>query len=255
MKRVRVIKCLFFAVMWFFCTITYAISITIGTTSNNPPLASQADTKNHFFGFEIDIMNALCTRLSLTCAYLPIQIGQLLSYFQSGSIDIALAQVIRPSRPVPGFVFSLPYLKAGGRLMTLASSSINTPKDLVNKTIGVRLGTFGQQTVFQYYLLNLYQNQVKIKGYYLQNDLMGALSNNQVDAVFSVSVILDYWNNNNSGLYKPIGGIYDIPGNGYGIMATDKYTDLMNQINAELLKMRADGTYDTIYNRYFQTFQ
>jgi len=254
MKRICRMRCLFLVIIYFGCATVFAETWTIGATPNDPPLASLSDGKNHFYGFELDIMNTICDRLHVKCVYRSVDAVNVVSELSSKGIDIAMAAIIVPPKPLAGFIFSSKYLESHGQFMTLASSNINTPKDLFNKTIGIRHGALGYGGLYQYLIVHESQYKFKLKPYLLLSDLMNGLSNNEVDAVFSLETLLKYWYFNNSGLYKLIGEPI-LVGGGYAFMATEQQKALIDQVNVELAKMRADGTYDNIYSRYFSNFQ
>ncbi|MDP3560924.1 MAG: transporter substrate-binding domain-containing protein [Legionellaceae bacterium] len=236
-------------------TTTYAFQpIVVGIAPEDPPLSSRTDNKSHFMGFEVDIMNALCTQLKLSCVYKEIKVSEILPALESGKIDIAIAAILIPSDPIPGFIFSHPYLPSNAQFMTLKASDIKTVNDLSNKRIGVRLGTLNHGKYFENFIQNMFQNQLTVKEYLTMPDLLAALSNQNVDAIFSNEIPLQYWFKNNMNFYKMVGAPIPI-GNGYGLMTTTKQSVLIQNMNQVMLAMMADGRYTLIYNTYFESFK
>jgi len=234
-------------------TISDARPLIIGTAPENPPLSFQAD-KNHFYGFEVDLMNDICKRIHLSCIYKPVESSDVLSELANGKIDIAIAALILPSKPTNGLAFSLPYLQTGGQFMTLASSLISTPLNLKNKKVGVRRGTLTGGDLYKKLVMEIYDNQVTVIEYLSMDALMAALSNKEIDAVFSNELPIMYWYHNHQKIYKLIGS--NIPlNNSYAIMSNKKNIPLIEKINHGLLDTIADGTYLKIYNRYFSSLR
>lgn len=244
MKRLIVLTCL---LIWPFIQ---SQALVIGTSANYPPLASLIDQKNHFTGFEIEIMQAVCDRIKAPCEFRPVIISTITDQLLSRKIDLAIAAIIIQSKPVPGYIFSLPYLASNTQFIVNKQSPINNPADIKNKRVGVRRGSLYGGDYFKNYVLQLYHNQVRVAEYPTMNDLMEALGNRVVDVAFVNAVAADYWYMNNQNQYKLIGSKIPL-GNGYGIMANEGQEPLINAINNALQHMLADGSYEAIYSRYF----
>ena len=225
--------------------ISYAQTLLIGTTSQNPPFSSLADQKDHFYGFDIDIMGEICKRIKLSCTFTPSIFNELFTKLQTGKIDIAIAAIVITKDRQQQFLFSLPYLESYAQFITKSNSSINTPKDIQNKKVGVRRGT-----PFKNLALELYNNQINIIEFPGVWDLLEGLNNNTIDIALTNAEAAKYWFTNNDDLYKLIGNQIET-GEGYGIMANKGQEKLIAQINHALMSMQADGTYLEIYTRYF----
>ena len=236
---------------WLVSSTMYAqpFSILIGVSTDNPPFSIQSDGKNHFYGFEIDLMNEICNRIKVKCEYKPVIVSEITSELSSGHIDLAIAAIIRPPTPLNGFIFSVPYLPSGAKFMALKESEINTPNDIINKTVGVRRGTLGAGHLFEDLILKKYNNTIKISEYITTEDIFMALTNKEVDIIFTNEAVVKYWYYNNMELYKIIGATIPV-GDGYVIMATTRYEALVEKINQALFKIFSDGTYQRIYNTY-----
>ena len=243
MKRLFIVVLL----LWPFIQ---AQALVIGTTANYPPLASLADQQNHFFGFEVDIMQAVCQRIKAPCEFKAVLASTIPDELISRKIDLAIAAIIIPSTPISGYIFSVPYLASNTQFIVEKDSKINTPDDIKNKRIGVRRGSLHGGNYFKDFVLKLYGNQVRIAEFPTMNDLMAALNNKDIDAAFVNAVAADYWFANGKNQYKLIGSRIPL-GNGYGVMANIGQERLISAINQALRAMLADGSYLAIYSRYF----
>ncbi len=223
----------------------HAQALTIGIMPNNQPLSSLADNENHFFGFEVDLMQGICERIKQPCAFTPVLMKQIQPALMALKIDLAIAAYIIPDKPPAGFIFSLPYLPSNAEFIVDQNSKIKTPADIDNKEVGLRHGT-----LFDNLLHTLYGNNVSIKQYMTIDELLSALHNRDVDAALIDAVAADYWMINGAGQYRVIGNKIPI-GNGYGILANIGRESLMADINQAIQHMMADGSYSTIYSRYF----
>ena len=77
-----------------------------------------------------------------------------------------------------------------------------------------------------------------------------ALINKQIDGAFEDEIALNYWSQQNSGVFKKLGKPIFI-GSGFGIMSIPNNMFLIESINKILTQMENDGTYIQIYNKYF----
>lgn len=235
-------SCLCFAKTW-----------VVGTDQSNPPMASKTDSSSHFIGFEIDIMNEICKRLSLICVYKAVTANQIISQLEANQIDLAIDSIIIPGDQIPGMTFSLPYLPSNAQFMTLQSSKIQNFMEIADKIIGVSFGAFQAGLKSDMYLKHIFNTKLKIKGYRNMADLLAALDDHKVDIIFTNQVSVNYWYYNNASLYKLIGNPIHT-GNGYGILTTTKYEDLSKDMNAVIQQIMNDGTYTMLYKRYFSEF-
>lgn len=223
-----------------------AQALVIGTSQNNPPFSSASDEKGHFYGFDIDIMNEVCKRIKAPCTYKTLIFNEIFTELMSNKIDIAIAAIIITEDRSLYFLFSIPYLESNAQFITQKQSPINTPEDIKNKRIGIRQGT-----PFATVAHKIYGNQVSIIEFDEVSDLYDALKQDKIDVILTNDASARYWYANNSDLYKLIGT--QIPtGEGYGIIANKGQEKLISRVNEALLHMEEDGTYLSIYTRYFQ---
>lgn len=237
--------------LWLLSCSANAQSLMIGTSPENPPFSFQADA-NHFYGFEVDLMNEVCRRLNLKCNYSSVAMNDIPDHLTKGKIDFAIAGIALPATQLPGFVFSLPYLQNGAQFMTLRRSAINQPSAIRNKMVGIRQGSLDGGNLYKKLISEMYDNEITVVEYPTMSALLLGLSNHEVDAIFANELPIKYWYYNHKEIYKLIGT--EVPvNNNYSILTSKKYAPLMVQMNHALLDMIADGTYLKIYKRYFNT--
>lgn len=227
-------------------SLTQAETLVVGTTPQNPPFSMLADSKQNFYGFDVDLMNTICERIKADCKFKPFAFNNLFGNVQEKKIDLAIAAIVIMPMWQDQFLFSLPYLESDAQFVTLQTSKINHPQDILHKRIGVRLGT-----PFSKLASSIYGSEVTVMTYPEIDDLIEALSHNKIDAILTNAAAAKFWYANDSATYKLVGS--QIPtGQGYGIMTNLNQKELIVRINKALLSMEADGTYLDIYNRYFQ---
>lgn len=221
--------------------LAYSDSISVGVSKSAPPF-SAVDGSNHYFGFCIDLMDEICKRLNETCEYKPITMKNQMDELNSGRLDITF-----PPGPIPqsdsNYVYSLPFMTSDGQFLT-NSPNIKTIADLKNKRIGTLEATHLKDTLL------VYTSKENIKEYPKIALMITALLNNDVDAIIMNINIFKYLTLNKVINFQTVGRPVTL-GNGYGIIALPKNGNLINRINKILLQIENDGTYETIYNKYF----
>ncbi len=223
-------------------------TLIIGTTQHYPPFAYMV-SKGNFVGFEIELMEGICQRIHVHCEYRPYIVSEFTTQLSAGNIDLAIGTIIIPSKPLPYYLFSLPYLESSAQFMAEKNSPISTPADIKNKTVGVRKGTLYGGSMLGSLVRNIYANQVKILEYPTMDEMLIALQNHKVDILFTNQAAVRYWLANDAN-YKLVGPILPV-GNGYGIMGKQGQEALLEKINQALLSMEGDDSYLQLYSKYF----
>ena len=236
-----------------FFTVSYSQQLIIGTTADNPPFASLADSKSNFYGFEIDIMMELCTRIQAQCQFQQAIVTDIPSLLYDNKINLAIATLITPMPSSTGldeFVFSAPYMLSSAQFLVRNDSVIQNLEDIRYKTVGVRLGPFMGGMLIKDYIWFMYNKQLSTALYTTMTELIDALKNKDINAIFTNTQAIDFWYTNNKDQFRLIGDPFFV-GNGYVIAAKKGGEALITQINQALYAIEQDGTYMTIYNRYF----
>jgi polar amino acid transport system substrate-binding protein len=198
-----------------------------------------------FKGFDVDIVSQIATDLGLKLKYLDEDFDGLQSglTLNAGTCDlVASALTITPDR-AKHLTFSDGYYDSKQSLLVPDDSSIASIADLKGKKVGVQKGTTGKDYA------NEHATGASIVDFPSDAEEFQALRAGQVDALLQdLPVNLAH---QQAGGYKVV-ETYDT-GEKYGLAAKLGNTGLIDAVNADLTKMRSDGTYDTIYNKYFST--
>jgi polar amino acid transport system substrate-binding protein len=118
---------------------------------------------------------------------------------------------------------------------------ISGPDDLPGKLVGTTAGS----TSAAY----LTAKQAKVQEFQSITDAFAALETGKLDAVvFDAPVLLYHAATSGRGKVRVVGPVFKREN--YGILFP-RGSDLRKKINEALLTMREDGTYDTLYNKWF----
>ncbi|MBB5154373.1 basic amino acid ABC transporter substrate-binding protein [Saccharopolyspora phatthalungensis] len=197
-------------------------------------------------GFDVDLIDSIAKDMGLQrkivdTPFEGIQSGEDLN---TRRCDVAAAAMsITPTR-AENFDFSDPYFEATQALLAKKESNIRGLADLHGKTLGVQLSTTGEQYANDNKAANGYE-VVQFEDLPLS---VTAVQTGQVAAAINDnSVLADYVKNNPE---VAITAEFTT-GDHYGIGVAKGNTALKDQVNASLKKIKENGEYGKIYEKWF----
>ncbi len=226
-------------------------SLKIGTEGAYPPFNNlTADGK--LVGFDIDIANALCAEMKVTCEFVTQDWDGIIPALQAGKFDAIIASMsITPERKekvdFTHKYYNTPSAVAGPKDTAITAL---TKEGLAGKTIGV-----ATSTTHYNYAEKTYTDST-IKGYPSSKEFLLDLANGRLDAVEDDISVLDEWLKSPDGaccklIGQPSPQPVEIFGEGAGIAVRKGETDLVNKFNAAIDAIRANGKYKEINDKYF----
>ena len=118
--------------------------LRVGVDASYPPFAAERDGR--FRGHEIELALLLGRHLGREVTFVNIPYDGVYDALRVSRIDVIISALPR----VPEFdgtvIYSRPYFQAGEVLIVPAGSQIRRPRDLAGQTVGVELGSLGDQT-------------------------------------------------------------------------------------------------------------
>jgi polar amino acid transport system substrate-binding protein len=143
--------------------------------------------------------------------------------------------------------FSDPYFDAVQLIAVKESSKIAKFADLKKLKVGVQTGTTGDEAVTKL----LGKTSTNVKRFESTPLALKELESGGVDAVVADNgVVINYVANNPGGKFKTVSDKEFAPEQ-YGIAFKKGNTELQGKMNKGLADIKADGTYDKIYAKYF----
>ena len=115
--------------------------LTILTNSGYPPF-EMVDTTGALIGFDIDLGNALAEQLGYKVKWVDMDFDGIIAALNANKGDMSLAGF--NAKAGRGVDFSDAYYNDGKSpywVLTLASNKWSKPADLMNKTVGIQIGT------------------------------------------------------------------------------------------------------------------
>jgi len=215
-------------------------TLTIGSDIPYPPF--EQGQPPDYSGFDVDVMDEIAKRLDLTPKWVDTSFNTIFGDEQAGKFDIvASSTTITPARE-KRVTFSDPYFNADQSLMVQKGSDLQTVHDITGDTsIAAQTGTTGAAYAED-------KTDAQVQQFQAIGDAFNALQAGQVDGVindFPVSAFAQK-------KYPQLEVVETIPtGERYGFPMQQQNKALQDAVNGALKDMMDDGTYTTIFKKWF----
>ncbi|VVN70338.1 ABC transporter substrate-binding protein [Pseudomonas fluorescens] len=225
--------------------------LRLGIEAAYPPFASKTPD-NAIVGFDYDIGQALCAEMKVQCVWQEQEFDGLIPALKVKKVDAVISSMSMTPERMKSVDFSNRYYRIPARLVFKKGSGISEiPAQLKGKRIGVQ-----RATNFDRYVTEKFAPAgAEVVRYGSQNEIFLDLLGGRLDATMASSVVID-----ESLLKRLEGQDFEFVGpnfteeqffgSGIGI-AVRKNDPLAGRFNQALVTIRANGTYDTIRQKYF----
>ncbi|WP_028864343.1 transporter substrate-binding domain-containing protein [Psychromonas aquimarina] len=224
------------------------LTVSFATESNYYPF-EYLNEKQELQGFDIDIANAICQAVNLSCSFHPQSFDSLLLTLQFGRFDAVIAALDITDERKEKVDFSDSYYKNPPVFVSKKSSSDDF--SIAGKFIGVKANTSNQN-----YLIRYAKEDSFIISYLTVSDALIDLKNGKIDGAFADhAVVADFLKQEDNEKYFSIRRIEDMFmrkfSEGYGIAVKKGNDQLRERLNLGLKIIIENGTYQKIYDLYF----
>lgn len=222
-----------------------AADIKVGANIGNVPWEFQDDT-GRAVGFEVDLMTEAGKRIGSGVEFVNIPFNGLFAAVQSGQIDAAVSSITITPKRLESVSFAQPYYDSDQSLSVLTKSGIKNLDGMAGKTVGVDTGSTGDMWATKE------KDNYKfadIRRYEGLSPAMLDLAAGRIDGYISdIPAVLYYIKD------KPAYAVVQrIPtGEQYSVMFA-KDSPLAAKVNAEITKMKQDGTMAALHKKWFGT--
>lgn len=225
--------------------------IRIGTEGAYPPF-NLVDKNGKVQGFDIDIAKALCKSAHVKYKFVVQDWDGLIPGLIAKKFDCIIASMSITDERKKKVDFTHKYYSTPARFVAKKGAGFKiTLKGLKGKIIGVQRGTVAAN-----FANDKFGKVATIKGYTTQDEANMDLVAGRVDLVVADSVVLSQ-----GFLDKPAGKNFEFTGPGFsnpkwfgdgiGIAVRKGDKQLVNLFNTAIDKIRANGTYKKINDKYF----
>ena len=223
-------------------TTVNAGKLTMSTNAAFPPYEMTTDSGD-FEGIDIDVAAAIAEKLGLELQVDDMDFDAALLAAQSGKSDIVMAGVTVTDERQKVMDFSDTYAEGIQSIIVPEDSDIASADDLAGKVIGTQRGTTG------YIYCTDDFGEDSVVAYDDGLTAVQALNNGQVDAVVIDNAPAKEFVAANPGL-KILDTAY--AQEDYAIGVAKGNTELLNAINGALEELQADGTLQSIVDKYIK---
>lgn len=218
--------------------------LTVGTNAEFPPF-EYVDDNGEADGFDMALVKAIGEKLGVEVVIENMEFASLVSSIGS-KIDIAAAGMTVTDERKESVDFTNSYYEAVQYVILPADSEIAAAADLEGKTIGVQLGTTGDFIAEEIAGSTVSQYNKAV-------DAVNDLINGRVDCVIiDKNPALVFESKFEGQVVAVDGAQFDFEPEEYAIALPKGDTVLLDQINAALEEIKADGTFDELVKTYIE---
>jgi polar amino acid transport system substrate-binding protein len=223
-----------------------AKTYTVGTDAAYAPFELQNE-KGEIVGFSVDLLDAVAAKGGFEVKYVNTPWEGIFNSLQQGDRDLLISSItITPERKQT-MDFSDPYFDAVQLIAVKGSSKVTKFDDLKSLRVGVQTGTTGDEVVTKLQG----KTSTLTKRFESTPLALKELEAGGVEAVVADNgVVTNYVTNNAAAQFKTVSDAAFAPEQ-YGIAVKKGNSELLAMVNKGLAAIRADGTYDRIYAKYF----
>ena len=233
-----------------------ALAFSLSSTAADKKLVVATDTAfvpfefkqgDKYVGFDVDLWDAIAKELKLDYTLKPMDFSGIIPALQTRNVDLALAGITITEERKKAIEFSDGYYKSGLQVMVRNNENdIKGISDLNGKVVAVKSGTGS----VEYAKANIKSKDLRqfpnIDSAYME------LGTNRADAVLhDTPNILYFIHTAGKGRFKAVGG--SIEAQQYGIAFPKGSDDLREKVNGALKTLKENGTYNTLYKKWFGT--
>lgn len=218
----------------------------VGTDAAYAPFESQNE-KGEIVGFDIEVMQAVAAKAGFEVKFVNTPWEGIFNALAQGDRDIIVSAVSITDERKQTMDFSDPYFEARQLIAVAKDSKVAKFADLKKLKVGVQTGTTGDAAVTGL----LGKTSANIKRFESTPLAFKELEAGGVNAVVADNGVVEHYvANNPGGNFKTVSDPAFVPEN-LGIVVKKGNAELLAKINQGLAAIKADGSYDAIYSKYF----
>lgn len=217
------------------------------TTADFPPF-NYTDGSGRLVGFNVDLANAICLRLSARCTIQAWPWNRVANALADNQGDALISGLAMEGDAAERFDFSRIYLELPARFATREGVAGVFDPTRIAGPVAVREGTAHAT------LLARTLPDADIRGFENEFAAIEALRDGEVDAVFADGLRMAFWLNENPGCCQFAGEAYfrpDLFGEGMTIAVPAGLDNVRTAINWALVRLEREGRLNELYLRWF----
>jgi len=212
--------------------------LVMATNAEFPPYEYHQGDK--IVGIDVEICQAIADEMGRELVIEDMAFDSVITSVYTGKADLGAAGLTVTEDRLKNINFSTPYATAAQVIIVLEDSEISSPDDLIGKTIGVQLGTTG----------DIYAEDIEdatLERYNKGFEAVQALLQGKIDAVIIDNEPAKVYVSQNEGL-KIVDEAFTYEE--YAIAIAKNNTELLDEVNSAIAKLKESGKLDEIVNKY-----
>jgi polar amino acid transport system substrate-binding protein len=215
-------------------------ALTVGSDIPYPPF--EQGKEGNYTGFDIELLEAVGKSLGREMEFEDTSFDTIFLDLSRGNFDVVASAATITDEREKTVDFTNPYYISEQAILVEEGSEIDSVEKLAGTTVGVQQGTTGQEFVEE-------EADAEVRQYPQGPDAVNALKTGTVDAVVIDIPVAENAVNATEGLEVSAA----IPTEEeYGFAVAQGESELLEELNEGLKEVIDDGTYATIYNKWFK---
>lgn len=220
--------------------------VVVGTDAAYAPFELQNE-KGEIVGLTIDVVTAVAKKAGIEVKFVNTPWEGIFNSLQQGDRDMLASSITITDERKQTMDFTDPYFDAFQLIAVKQTSKVAKFDDLKKLKVGVQTGTTGDEVVTKL----LGKNSTNVKRFESTPLALKELESGGVDAVVADNgVVINYVTNNPAAKFKTVSDKAFVPEQ-YGFAVKKGNAELLGKLNKGLADIKADGSYDQIYAKYF----
>jgi polar amino acid transport system substrate-binding protein len=230
-----------------------AEAVKVGIAAEPYPPFTSPDASGKWVGWEVDIIDAVCTEAKLECVITPVAWDGIIPALTTKKIDIIMSSMSITAERMKTIDFSDKYYNTPTGIIGPKGEEFDaSPEALKGKIIGVQVSTVHEA----YAKKHFGSTAAEIKIYQTQDEANSDLAAGRIDAVQADSIALDAFLATDQGkeccdMKGTVADDVEVLGPGVGAGVRKEDTELKEKLNAAIKGIRDNGKYDEISKKYF----
>lgn len=223
--------------------------LLIGVDDTFAPMGFR-DENNELVGFDIDLASMIAEKMNIDIEFQPIDWAMKETELNANNIDLIWNGYTITDKRKEQVNFTTPYLENRQIIVVLAESDINTKEDLAGKSISVQKESSALEAVMKESEFAAALKDGKPVEFDTNIDCFMDLEAGRSNAIVCDEVLARYvMKQRGAEKYRVLEDNFGEEEYGIGVRKSD--TELLEKLNTALEEARNDGSYDTLYQKWF----
>ena len=221
--------------------------IVIGTNAEYEPF-EYLDENGNMTGFDIDLMTAISKKIGCSIEWVDMPFDSLIGSMEAGDVEMIAAAIAPTDERKRSCDFSDVYYTGTQSIVTNKGTLYSTLQELNGKTVAVLQGSISDMIASGENTDYGVVSKCTVKRFQNATQAIQELENKAADAVLIDTIIAKKFVEDRQTLIETA-----IDGTGEDTVFAVRKGDskLQDLLNKGLKEVKEDGTYDTLYDKYF----